>query len=178
MKKDHLRLSKTEFRALLDTGKTLQELGDMWGVSREAVRQRIRKVFPELTRKDYGIGLKVSRRLPKVLKYRRHKDDKISRRKSICFSRKAQNSKKTKWGWELKREDIIFHDTCPILGIPIDWESEIRNDNSPSFDRIDNSKGYVPGNVEIISWRANRIKNDGTEEEHYKIFMYLRNKRL
>jgi hypothetical protein len=40
-----------------------------------------------------------------------------------------------------------------------------RQDNSPSLDRIDNTKGYVKGNVRIVSWRANRLKGNATDEE-------------
>jgi hypothetical protein len=39
-------------------------------------------------------------------------------------------------------------------------------DTSPSLDKINPELGYVPGNVAIISYRANRIKNNGTAEEH------------
>ena len=38
-------------------------------------------------------------------------------------------------------------------------------DNSPNLDRIFPKKGYVPGNVRVISQRANRIKSDATVEE-------------
>ena len=37
--------------------------------------------------------------------------------------------------------------------------------NSYSLDRIDSSKGYIPGNVWVISRRANAIKSDATLEE-------------
>jgi hypothetical protein len=40
-----------------------------------------------------------------------------------------------------------------------------RRDSSPSLDRIDNTRGYVKGNVRIISWRANRLKGNATDEE-------------
>lgn len=59
---------------------------------------------------------------------------------------------------------------CPIFDIPLDW-SRIRNNgnramsNSPSLDRIDPERGYVKGNVWIISYRANVIKNDASHEE-------------
>lgn len=37
--------------------------------------------------------------------------------------------------------------------------------SSPSLDRIDNRMGYVPGNVWVISWKANRMKSDASMEE-------------
>ena len=67
----------------------------------------------------------------------------------------------------------IWKDTCPILGIPLFRDSNVRTDNSPSLDRIIPVKGYTIGNVHIISWRANRIKNDATHEELAKIAKYL-----
>jgi hypothetical protein len=37
--------------------------------------------------------------------------------------------------------------------------------HSPSLDRKNSSEGYVPGNVWVISWRANDLKRDGTLAE-------------
>ena len=56
---------------------------------------------------------------------------------------------------------------CPLLGIELNFSSVGRgyHDDSPSIDRIDPSKGYVPGNVWIISSRANRMKSNATIEE-------------
>ena len=59
---------------------------------------------------------------------------------------------------------------CPVFGVPLDW-SRMRNNggkpvpNSPSIDRIDPERGYVKGNVWIISHKANTIKNNATHEE-------------
>jgi hypothetical protein len=59
---------------------------------------------------------------------------------------------------------------CPIFGTKLQW-SVLRGNghrslpDSPSLDRIDPSKGYVKGNVWIISNRANAIKNDASHEE-------------
>jgi len=39
------------------------------------------------------------------------------------------------------------------------------NNNSPSLDRIDNTKGYTPDNVVVVSNRANSIKRDATPDE-------------
>lgn len=62
-------------------------------------------------------------------------------------------------------EDIVIPDVCPVLGIPLDRSAERLAPNKPSIDRIDNAKGYVPGNVQVISWRANRLKADASLEE-------------
>jgi hypothetical protein len=40
-----------------------------------------------------------------------------------------------------------------------------RSDASPSLDRVDPRKGYVPGNVRVISDRANRLKGDRSLSE-------------
>ena len=46
--------------------------------------------------------------------------------------------------------------------------------NSPSLDRIDNKKGYVKGNVAVISMRANHVKADGTTAEIAAIADFMR----
>lgn len=46
--------------------------------------------------------------------------------------------------------------------------------NSFSLDRIIPGKGYVVGNVRIISWRANQLKSNGTVEEFEKIIVDLK----
>ena len=54
-------------------------------------------------------------------------------------------------------------DVCPVLGIPLDQDPKgkgERSDNSPSLDKFIPSLGYVKGNIHIISWRANHLKND------------------
>lgn len=62
-------------------------------------------------------------------------------------------------------EDIIIPEHCPLLGIKIiNGTRQVKN-NSPTLDRKDSTCGYVPGNIWVISWRANRIKSDGTLEE-------------
>ena len=78
--------------------------------------------------------------------------------------------------FDIEVADIVIPDRCPALGIPI-----VRNtgklgasDSSPSLDRIDSNAGYVRGNIIVLSWRANRIKNNGTAEEHDRIAAWMR----
>lgn len=59
---------------------------------------------------------------------------------------------------------------CPIFGTPLEWSTyrglgRCALPNSPSLDRIDPAKGYVKGNVWIISNKANTIKSNATHEE-------------
>jgi hypothetical protein len=69
--------------------------------------------------------------------------------------------------FNLDHSDIVIPDFCPVLGIPLSLNNNGAgyHSNSPSLDRIDNSKGYVKGNVRVISARANLLKNDATIEE-------------
>ena len=55
---------------------------------------------------------------------------------------------------------------CPVFGISMSFEFKRQADGIPTVDRIDSSKNYEIGNIAIISWRANIIKNMGTAEEH------------
>lgn len=62
-----------------------------------------------------------------------------------------------------------FPTHCPILGLELDYGGPPGGLNTASLDRIDNRVGYVPGNVAIISYKANTIKSYGTPEEHRRI---------
>jgi hypothetical protein len=61
-------------------------------------------------------------------------------------------------------EYIVLTESCPILQIPLIVGDDRIHDSSPSLDRIDNSKGYVKGNVQVISNLANRMKNSASNE--------------
>jgi hypothetical protein len=71
-------------------------------------------------------------------------------------------------------EDIIIPDVCPVLGIPLFKQGGVRTDNSPSLDRLDNTKGYIKGNVWVISWRANKLKGEGTLAELEALVLALK----
>ena len=58
--------------------------------------------------------------------------------------------------FSIELSDIHIPELCPVFLIPM---------VSPSLDRIDNEKGYVKGNVRVISKRANQLKNNATVEE-------------
>lgn len=72
-------------------------------------------------------------------------------------------------------DDITIPDVCPILGIPININSGKSGayKNSPSLDRIDNSKGYTPDNIQVISQQANAMKGSASKEELIKFAHYI-----
>jgi hypothetical protein len=91
------------------------------------------------------------------------------------FYTKRSNAEREGRVFDLEFADVVWPDVCPVLGIPLDYFSNTagRNDNGVSFDQIDPGKGYVKGNVMVMSWRANRIKNDGTADEHRRIAEFM-----
>ena len=50
-----------------------------------------------------------------------------------------------------------------------------KNVNSPSIDKIIPEKGYVPGNVIIVSMKANMIKSFATPDEIIKVGKFYKN---
>lgn len=69
-------------------------------------------------------------------------------------------------------DDFSIPDQCPVFQRPFEYEP--KSPWVPSIDRIDSSKGYVPGNVQVVSWRANWIKNDMTLEEVEALARFMR----
>ena len=63
---------------------------------------------------------------------------------------------------------------CPIFGMKLEFNSAGFRENSPSIDRVDSTKGYTPDNIQIISWKANRIKGYATLQELEMLMAYLK----
>jgi hypothetical protein len=83
--------------------------------------------------------------------------------------------------FNLELNDIVIPEFCPVFptlrlergigrgrGIPLD--------GCPTLDKIDNAKGYVKGNVWVISWRANFLKSNSTLEEMESLVKVWREK--
>lgn len=79
-----------------------------------------------------------------------------------CLLRRAESGAKSRnLEFNLTEDDIIVPEFCPLLGIKLEFSHKKGyNKGSPSIDRIDNAKGYIKGNVQIISRQANVCKND------------------
>jgi len=66
-----------------------------------------------------------------------------------------KSARKRNLDFNLTIEDFYIPEVCPILGVPFDYDV---TNLCPSVDRLDNTKGYIKGNVCIMSTLANRMK--------------------
>ena len=83
-----------------------------------------------------------------------------------------QRAKRQVLPFTITVEDIVIPETCPIFGTPLIW-SETPTNDMPTLERIIPALGYVPGNIAVISFRANRIKNDASLAELKQLVAWL-----
>lgn len=77
--------------------------------------------------------------------------------------------------FSLRLEDIpTVPEHCPYLGIPLIVGIKQQVPSSPSLDRIDSALGYIPGNVQIISNKANTMKHTATFSEFERMYLNWR----
>jgi hypothetical protein len=82
----------------------------------------------------------------------------------LCRAKKR--AKQFNLDFNLELEDIHIPTQCPILGIVLEYDNTVTSrDSSPSLDKIQNDKGYVKGNVQVVSNRFNSLKKDATFDE-------------
>lgn len=106
----------------------------------------------------------VERNKEKKKKYDQERYD--SKRASYLFNGAKHRAKQTPLEFSIEKDDISIPEICPYLGIPITYSVGLgKIDANPSIDRIDNSKGYIKGNVQVISFLANRMKNNASEKD-------------
>lgn len=77
--------------------------------------------------------------------------------------------------YNLEPEDIILPEVCPILKHKLEIGTVGGSKYSYSLDRIDPTKGYVKGNVQVISRLANAMKNNASIEELKLFAQYILN---
>lgn len=95
-------------------------------------------------------------------------------REGIMWTRAKKRAKDAGVPFSIATDDIIIPTHCPVLGIRLkhaDASEQARkgmggfHDASPTLDKFIPELGYVPGNIAVISWRANKIKSDATASE-------------
>jgi len=97
-----------------------------------------------------------------------------------------KRAKKRKLDFSLRTKDIrkLLSSHCPILGIKYElnktglkWGNKKGQNNwatSLSVDRIDNNKGYIQGNIILVSSMANAIKNQATPDQIQEVATFYK----
>jgi hypothetical protein len=151
-------------------------------VSTPVSRQRIKQITKQLNidsfsirqeQKQKELNEKMFKKWGSKWNNKEHRQSLIYQTMREKFRHKKANALREGKEFTVEFGELEFPTHCPILGIELNYFSEGRAENTVSFDRIDSTKGYISGNVVVISWRANRIKNDGTADEHQKIADFL-----
>ena len=62
-------------------------------------------------------------------------------------------------------EDIFLTRLCPYLGTPMIYGATVASGDSASLDKIIPALGYVKGNIQVISSRANLMKSNSSVEQ-------------
>lgn len=86
------------------------------------------------------------------------------------------SAKKRGLEFSITESDLLpLPEVCPVLGLVLDYQATGGKNNacSASIDRKENSLGYIPGNVAVISHRANTLKRDATLEEMRGVLSYM-----
>jgi hypothetical protein len=89
---------------------------------------------------------------------------------------KSAKSRAKKFGipFAITPEDIVIPEICPALGITLNPAARRSQPNALTLDRIVPALGYIPGNVRVVSARANRLKSDATVAELEMLLAYVR----
>ena len=93
------------------------------------------------------------------------RDWKSNNREKNLFQQAQYRAKTKNISFDIEVSDIVIPETCPILGLPLKKSIDGNRDLSPSLDRIDNSKGYTKGNIQVISSKANTMKHNADKDD-------------
>jgi hypothetical protein len=101
-----------------------------------------------------------------------HDSHLISTARSLFQDAKSR-ARKSGRPFTIREEDIVIPKFCPVLDIELIPARGQQWDQSPTLDAMNNEEGYVPGNVWVVSMRANRLKGDGSSQEHRAIALHV-----
>ncbi len=76
--------------------------------------------------------------------------------------------------FNLSLQDIVIPECCPILGTTLSHGLGYPTEQSPSLDEITVGEGYVVGNIQVISRKANTMKSNATPDELRKFAAWIR----
>jgi len=142
---------------------TVEEVGKFYNVSKQRMYQVMTK-----------FGIETGSRTRK--NFLRGKSPKYYWLNKMLASKKVDKNERI-----FLLENMDVPDYCPVFGIKLNYDGIgegpgwTKKDDSPSIDQIVPGEGYKIGNMQIMCFRANRIKNDATPEELEKLAVFMKN---
>lgn len=113
--------------------------------------------------------------LQRASRQRKYEKEKLSPERLI-YQRTRYSAKARGLECSIALDDIVLPTVCPYLGIELAFNEGKPGRNSYSVDRIDNTLGYIPGNIEIISYQANAMKQNATKDEQIRFAQEILNR--
>lgn len=113
------------------------------------------------SRKNYNLNRDSRRARAKVLR------NSPENYRQLFLDRARGRSRRSGLKFNLTVEDIIIPKRCPVFNCLLKRNKDAKSPafNSPSIDKIIPKKGYIKGNVQVISYKANVMKNNATIKE-------------
>jgi hypothetical protein len=76
--------------------------------------------------------------------------------------------------FSISKEDVRVPEFCPVLGVKLEFTKGMYSPNAPSIDCFIPELGYVKGNINVISHKANTMKSSATPDEIEKLYLWAR----
>lgn len=92
----------------------------------------------------------------------------VTRKQKMLYNAKRR-ANKSGVPFTLTPEDIVIPDVCPVFKVPFEESGEY----VASLDQRNPGGGYTPDNIAVISWKANRLKNNATAAELQDIINWM-----
>jgi hypothetical protein len=126
----------------------------------EDLNEEQRIINEQITNDDFSFYDKV-----KINKAKRD-DTKDYDLKTLLIKRIKKSAKERGIYFDLSINDLDIPEYCPLLGLKLTFEYAYdTKDSYYTVDRIDSSMGYVKDNIQILSYKANTMKNNATYDE-------------
>ncbi len=164
-------VTKHMVNGITDTDELIRLIGqDLGDIPSKRVVQSYRSKFKkhgagwyEIEKEDAKRRYKANPEAAKEAVYRWYKANPAMTLLKAC----RKSAKKRGHECSLTVEDIeglLEPMVCSVTGLALSWDDKAESDKcrwfAPSLDRIDNSIGYVLGNVRLTCWGYNYMRGD------------------
>jgi len=146
--------------------RSLRDMGILPDYKSTSVTPEQQYILDQISNNDFSYWEKLKGR--KTLTVRKNKGvyENPPTKEEIIFYRAKTSARKRKLEFNLELSDVIVPTHCCYLGVELLFgEDDWREENYFSVDRIDSTKGYIKGNIQVISKMANTMKNAATQEQ-------------